>query len=790
MNEHRALVYVEEDQPAQRQQVAGMVTTVLATYPIYVLVSATDDQIAVLRAAGFRVDVQRDAFQIQLGAFTLDTRNLPQAPPATTHTLAAPAAEDNPYVVIKFIGPIKEEWKAAVSQLGGELLDYVPNNTFVARLPAEAEKQIAALPFVDWVGPYLPEYKISPRLMAAPARGVTQPGAPAVEIDRAMAPLDPEGNLEVMLHQDEWGDEVVQAVVALGGQVVARHPPQVIIVLDPVHVPALAALPAVKWIGIYSPPRVTNDIAAVLTNTAPVRDFSGVVMDGTGEIVAIVDTGLDSGVNNASMHPDFQGRIVRIDAWPNPPAIGRDGNGHGTHVAGSVLGSGAASGGLIRGMASGARLFFQAVGQGGGGLAGIAARGVANLLQDAYTAGARVHSNSWANAPALDRTGRNLLGDYNGNAQVFDTFIVNNKDMVVVIAAGNEGVDFNPVDGRVDGSSVTAPGTAKNCITVGASESMRLAGGFQGTYGGGFNFQEPPGGSKFPNAPTNPDLPSNNPHGLAAFSGRGPTDDGRSKPDLVAPGTNILSCRSRVPGAGVLWGAFNADYTFSGGTSMATPLVAGIAAVLRRFFRTPPPHGLGHTPSAALIKAALINSATPLRGQYRPIELGQPPNPGQVPNQDEGWGIANLREIIQPTPPRRVWLRDEWQDPSKSLTGPGNAPDSPFIFRVTDRTEALKVTLVWTDPPFTAAPPPPQAQPRLINDLDLIVIDPSGTTLPGNGVVGGDRLNNVEEVIIELPQLGEYRIQIRGQNVPQGPQDYALVVSGAFNPPTGGLVIG
>ncbi|MDL5502267.1 MAG: S8 family serine peptidase, partial [Candidatus Methanoperedens sp.] len=77
------------------------------------------------------------------------------------------------------------------------------------------------------------------------------------------------------------------------------------------------------------------------------------------------------------------------------------------------------------------------------------------------------------------------------------------------------------------------------------------------------------------NEPINSDKLADNIEGLAAFSGRGPTDDGRIKPDVVAPGTFILSLKSSVAPPNGLWGDYNTYYRYSGGTSMSTPVVAG-----------------------------------------------------------------------------------------------------------------------------------------------------------------------------------------------------------------------
>lgn len=137
--------------------------------------------------------------------------------------------------------------------------------------------------------------------------------------------------------------------------------------------------------------------------------------------------------------------------------------------------------------------------------------------------------------------------------------------MLILFSAGNNGTDTNQ-NGVFDSDSIGQPGTAKNVVTVGASENLRATGGYN------------PGGdctrwgSCWPNdfgtTPLSNDTPSDNANGMAAFSSRGPTDDGRIKPDIVAPGTNILSTRSHQAQAGTGWGSYNGDYIFEGGTSM------------------------------------------------------------------------------------------------------------------------------------------------------------------------------------------------------------------------------
>jgi hypothetical protein len=136
---------------------------------------------------------------------------------------------------------------------------------------------------------------------------------------------------------------------------------------------------------------------------------------------------------------------------------------------------------------------------------------------------------------------------------------------------------------------------------------------------------------------------------MAAFSGRGPVQNGRTKPDVVAPGTAILSTRSRATQAmqTIGWLASPDPLYFNdGGTSMPTPLVAGCAAVVRQFLTTA---GGIATPSAALVKAMLINGATPIKDQYTPPEVGA------IPDISEGFGRVDIPATVGLSPPTRCF---------------------------------------------------------------------------------------------------------------------------------------
>ena len=657
--------------------------------------------------------------------------------------------ESGPYVV-QFQGPVQTEWKDALREAGVQIDSYVPDYAFIVRMDEETRDQLQSLSFVRWVGMYQPAYKVSPNVAA-----------------------NPTGLYRV--HAASWADldAVRGSLVALDTGVGDRGS-SLVIHARPDQIAQIAQLPDVLWIEAFHFFEIHNDKATGIMNAAT---SWGQGYTGAGQIVTIADTGLDTGVDNpginGDMHLDFDNRVTHIRSWPvaawpgvitNP--VADDGaadkdSGHGTHVAGSVAGNGARSGGLTKGPAYGATVTFQAVEQyttwADGTPDGYYLTGIPDdlndLFQESYGWGARIHTNSW---------GSDAKGEYRVTSQQADLFAWSKKNFTILFSAGNEGVDAN-IDGYVDEDSMGAPATAKNVITIGASDNLRSTGGYN-----------PPGcstwfecwGGDYPTNPTRSDRISDNAGELAAFSSRGPTDDGRIKPDLVAPGTNILSTHSsQTTKTG--WGPGPSTfYMYMGGTSMATPLAAGAAAVVRHYLDS----GETHTnPSSALIKAILINSAVDISGYgVASQEAGKP-----IPNNHEGWGRINLAAATNGI--NRAFV----DDPSLTLT---TNRAYTFTFTATNSTIPLKASLVWTDYPGT-----PAASIQLVNNLDLALTAPDGSTAYyGNNFSGGwssaggvgDGLNNVENVYVQSPATGVWTIHVVGSNVPHGPQPYALVVSG------------
>jgi subtilisin family serine protease len=621
---------------------------------------------------------------------------------------------ENQYCLIHFTGPIYESWKDQVTALGVEMFGYVPEFTFLAKRNGVPEQRIRELPFVSDIKPYLPEYKYSTPSFA---QLLTDSGSEIVKVKVVLF-----GN---QFERNGWEKvyaKVFPTIYIAGGEITA---------FSRNKVPEYIYL---------------NDVATGIMDVEPVRE--NLSLDGTGQIVTVCDTGLDNG-SFSGIHEDFRGRIVNAYArgrpgdWSDDDIHDFTGNGiggHGTHVAGSVLGGGNKSAGKYKGVAYNASLVIQST---------LTTQGNLNVPNDLYNQlfyppysndNSRIHTNSW---------GTNINpGDYSSHSQDVDEFIWDYPEMVILFAAGNY---------QITPSNVFSPSTAKNAITVGASESFR---------------------------PTLPNYGSqcNNIEQRASFSCFGTSDD-RIKPDIVAPGTGILSTRtSMVPDPGNhYWVQFNDYYAYAGGTSMATPLTAGVVTLIRQYYTDLE----GITPSAALVKATLLNGAVDMDGP------GITPPP--IPNEEEGWGRINLKNSIFPELPRNLVYID-------NTTGLTTDKNFTYTIDVENNSMPFNITLVYSDYPSTTS-----ASFALVNDLHLNVTHlGSGKSYKGNVFNNGwssskdsdanpkwdktipadayDNRNNVEGVRIEQPESGRYKITVVGYNIPNGPQPFALALSGGVNP--------
>lgn len=489
------------------------------------------------------------------------------------------------YSLIQTAGPITPDQRGQLENAGAKLLEKVPENTIVARFDPEDLSEIRNLPFVTWANTYLQEFKIAPDLLNVPV-----PGDLASLASTAVPNADNLGSgrlVDIVFHDDvnpaTLKDRIAQEA-GIDSQSVDVSDHKMRVYVDSSRLERLAVFDEVHHIEPVPESAFFDDVAIRIMR-ADVVHTGFPQFQGASQTIGVRDTGFDTG-STKNVHPAFTGRVSRL--YPLGRATADDPHGHGTHVAGSVLGDGNATGhGPVTGTAPKARLVLQSVLDANGGLGGLPSDLLHLFSPPLCNDGARVHNNSWGNP--------NTTGKYTQGSREVDEFIWNNREMVVCFAAGNPGRDTNS-NGVIDLGSVTAPSTAKNCITVGASENDRPNKSREWRI---------LGFKRYPSEPIKSDLWADNPDGMAAFSGRGPTSDQRIKPDLVAPGTSILSAQSRSAHIGTFWGtSTDPAYAFMGGTSMATPLVSGSAAIMREFLATT--HQL-KAPSAALIKAALIN---------------------------------------------------------------------------------------------------------------------------------------------------------------------------------------
>jgi subtilisin family serine protease len=745
------------------------------TYPAFIVVSAPE-------AAMARVRERYPAEELR-------------AAPPSPSAQAAMASEPEPAkprggrrdMVVSFCAPVRRAWLKKVEACGVRLLGTIDRAAVVAVVPNRAAiANLDALPEVESVRPYFPEVYLSGTFrdwMIQDANSRQLPATRAGEYSRIGKPLP--GAVVADFFDPDDCRRARTALRRQGISVVARAGPNRLVVnLLAIDRPAdalesIRRRPGLRRIEEKTVNKLFNDVARrVMGGLVVELPPAGLGLTGLGEVVGVVDTGLDTG-DLATLHPDLRSRVQFLRSYPLPPSLAGwvkntsfdDGpadehSGHGTHVAGSIVGDGSVSKarGLapIRGMAPEALLVFQAVEQvadwtqlgkveylklTGTSPPQIDLWGVpdhlAELFQEAYDQGARIYSLSW---------GRGEPGGYAPESHDVDQFVREHKDMLMLVAAGNEGVPA--AAGFIEATSIANPGTAKNCLTVGACEHERPH-DFALTYG---DWDD-----RFGAPPFQTDSMTDSADQVAAFSSRGPCLTGRRKPDVIAPGTSVLSTRSSRMDETVApffqqFAAAPDAYVHFHGTSTATPLVAGCAALVRQYLR-----GQGFSrPSAALLKAALIHSAV-----YHPNPSPHPSSTAWADNE-QGWGRVSLPDILAPPAPTRVWFID-------ATRGLETGQDRRYRLRGVTPQSPLRVTLVYTDSPG----------PQLVNNLNLLVEAPNGSYVWGNdfqGVGAPDAFNNVEGVIVPSPLAGVWRIRVVAEGVKVGRQDYALVVSaGATN---------
>ncbi|NLE60131.1 MAG: S8 family serine peptidase [Planctomycetes bacterium] len=246
---------------------------------------------------------------------------------------------------------------------------------------------------------------------------------------------------------------------------------------------------------------------------------------------------------------------------------------------------------------------------------------------------------------------------------------------------------------------------------------------------------------------------------MTPFTSWGPTDDGRIKPDLVTSGMTLYSCTA----------IGDASYASYSGTSMATAVVSGSAALLVEYYGRLFP---GQHMRSDMLRGLMIHTADDLEAAG--------------PDYQTGWGLLNVEAAAE-----QLLLHQRAPATQRVVSGLLNPTQPSASYScVSDGTRTLKVTLCWTDPPGPAQTGLDNTSPCLVNDLDLRVVAPDGVTVhmpyildpasPASPAVTGDNArDNVEQTLVSSPVAGSYTVAVSHKgSLTDGQQHYALLVSG------------
>lgn len=639
--------------------------------------------------------------------------------------------------IVRFCRPLTETEAGLLEKSGARILSYLPFNAYLVKGEPEVPEGLGGGSFSL---PFHPGLKIDPSLL-----GSVWPVPPLLNVVLAEGarPLEVLKSVRGCLSTAEpvsvFDGAETSMRVSYRGPYLAAFLEQLalsdqVIFVEPWFLPAPLNDNSIYVVQSYDTLNKTDyAVCATIWNKG---------LTGTGEIAAVCDTGLDSDMCFFRMSSDPSAitdaqydlvlpdpgtldtgkKVIAYDVLPGATAYdGPCASYHGTHVCGSLAGdnhatpSSPSSGGHDAGdgMAPNAKLFFQ----GAGATTSQCLVGLANdwqlIFQQAYNAGARIHSNSW---------GSDVGGAYDGDARAADIFSYGHEDFLLFFAAGNAGYPDNPY-------TLDSPASAKNVIAVGA------------TYNG-----------------------STGANARANYSSEGPSKDWRVKPDLVAPGDSVISASGDSSHT-----TNNCSTKLKSGTSMATPTAAGAGTLLREYLHTgyyptgSPVPADRMTPSAALMKAMLVNGAVEISASGPETMLQS-----LYPDNEQGWGRLLLDTVLFFSQPSResrglrVWDK-------RNFAGIADGGEDDYLVSVGSSGEPLKITLAWTEPP-----PSPLSGIALCHDLDLEAVSPGGETFRGNSFNQGasypggvkDALNNIEELFITYPESGTWTIKVRGSHVP------------------------
>jgi PKD repeat protein len=486
----------------------------------------------------------------------------------------------------------------------------------------------------------------------------------------------------------------------------------------------------------------TNAAATVGTNLVVAGATNGYGLTGNGMIIGEWDGGSVLGT-----HQELTGRVVQIDN----PSSNSD---HATHVCGTMIAAGITNN--AKGMATAATVHAHSFSNDASEMTTFATNGIlSNHSYGTITGWREMNSGTWRwyGDTTISGTEDYRFGFYSVRAQLWDQIANAAPGYLIIKSAGNDRNDLppssvtshelfdnangwvtstvsRPSDGGLDGfDCISTNGNAKNILTVGAVSDISNG------------YSQPSDVS------------------MSSFSGWGPTDDGRIKPDIVANGVSLYSTGADN----------NTDYYTSSGTSMSAPNATGSIALLQEMYNDS--HSIFM--KASTLKALVIHTAN---------EAGT--NAG--PDFSFGWGLLNIKgaaDLIGDTLSNRI-----------IETSISNNSTTTFTY-YSNGAQDIQATIVWNDP--AATPVLPSLDPTasmLVNDLDLRITGPSGTVkmpwvlnsaMPSSAATKADNVkDNVEKVIFDSPSAGAYTFSISHKGTLSASQNFSIIISGIQLAPT------
>jgi subtilisin-like proprotein convertase family protein len=730
---HKVVVY----DPAQPSEIDGFEETYRG--PGFVVGKTTK---AVREVPGL-IQVRDDMNILRLQAASFDTT---VGEPPIPANLASSVRDDRRFLaLVQAPGPISDGWLESVKATGAQLVSYLPENAYLVLADRSVYDKLEDLKnrgSVQYVGLYHPFYALG----AVPPDSADEAPAKTVAV---LVPDTLEGHLlfaryGARVASAKIGDMLVGFLEAneVSMTEIAKEYP--VVRIEPLPPMRLHDEKSAMWVAGGRTSAMTDAAAPQYLAWFSSKGFGG----DPGFAVEVSDSGVSAGMS--SVHPDLTGpggqsRVIAAFDYTGSGTVA-DSDGHGTAVAGIVAGRNASTGTSAEdtagfnygiGVDPDARLVVSKVMQ-SAATGGLSTEYVLTGPERAYRAGARISNASWGADPPYN--------SYNIITALFDSYVRDasrdpgSQPMAFVFAAGNVGPG---------GSTINSPANGKNVIGVGGSENNRP---------NWVDACDNVAGDYYP-----PSERADNMVDLLDYSSRGPTLDGRLKPDLVAPAHHVVTLKAAD---GVCSGApLPSAYTSSAGTSFAAPHVAGALSLIRRWFSL----RNWKEPSPAMLKAYLLSGTVRLTGAG---------TASVFPYYNQGFGALALDSVLTDNV---VPLID--QSVVFSETGQVFEVTLPVV----DQTKPVVVTMAFTDQPGNSG------GAAYVNDLDLEVVAAGNTYRAGVGSgeftsPGGlpDPKNTVERIKLPPGTASSVTVRVRARNIAGNgvpgntditDQDFALVVS-------------